>query len=115
MAVEQFLRVAWPDDLPYTHFPAGEARDERTGGKLKRMGLKAGWPDFQFILPKGQVGFIELKKPGESLSDVQIAFRSQAIALGCGYRVARSVDDVEQILGGWLALYGRSLRARISA
>jgi hypothetical protein len=111
MAVEQFLRLAWPDDLPYTHFPAGEARDERTGGKLKRMGLKAGWPDFQFILPNGQSAFIELKRPGQSLSDAQIMFRAQALALKCGYAVAHSVDEAETVLAGWLALFGRKLRA----
>lgn len=111
--VERFLRLAWPLDLPYTAFPAGERRDERTGGKLRRMGLKPGWPDYQFLLPRGRIGFIELKRADGRLSDDQIEFRRKAVALGCGYAVCRSVEEVEATLTRWLALYGRTLRGRL--
>jgi hypothetical protein len=112
---EKFLRLAWPESLPYTHFPAGEARDERTGGKLKRMGLKPGWPDFQFILPNGQAAFIELKTPSGVLSDEQIKVREKLIALRCGYATARDIEDVEKILTRWLGAFGMTLRARLAA
>jgi hypothetical protein len=115
MEVERFLRVAWPTDLPYSHFPAGEKRDERVGGKLKRMGLKTGWPDFQFILPNGQAAFIELKKPdGAGLSDDQIELRAQLIALRCGYATCTSVDAVEITITRWLAAFGRKPRASLT-
>ncbi len=115
ISVESFLRYAWPEHLPYTHFPAGERRDKAAAGKLKAMGLKPGWPDFQFILPNGQAAFIELKADRNDLSDEQIAIRRKLVALKCGYATARSVDEVEQILSGWLGLFGLTLRARTRA
>lgn len=112
MEVERYLRHAWPEDLPYTHFPAGEKRDERTGGKLKRMGLKRGWPDFQFILPNGQAAFIELKRPRKGrASDVQIDLRQQLVSLRCGYAICRSVEEVETAVTRWLTAFGRKPRA----
>lgn len=115
MEVEAFLRVAWPAHLPYTHFPAGELRDERTGGKLKRMGLKTGWPDFQFIMPNGQAAFIELKVDDNDLSDEQIAVRAKLCALRCGYAVCRSLDEVEAVLARWLSKFGLTLKGRLAA
>lgn len=115
MQVERFLRLAWPSDLPYTHFPAGERRDERTGGKLLSMGLKRGWPDFQLLLPGGRIAFIELKRGDGQLSDDQAEFRRKAIALGCGYQTCRSVEEVDATITRWLAIYGRAPRARLVA
>lgn len=112
MSVEAFLRHAWPAHLPYTHFPAGELRDKATAGKLKAMGLKAGWPDFIFILPNGQAAFLELKAGRGDLSESQIELRRALVALKCGYAVARSVEDVERTLSRWLDLFGLTLRAR---
>lgn len=111
MTVEAFLRRAWPDDLPYTHFPAGELRDARTAAKLKAMGLKPGWPDFQFILPNGQFAALELKASRGALTDGQTALRDKLLAVHCGYATARTLDEVEDVLSRWLALFGRSLRA----
>ncbi len=45
MAVVKALHDYGAPDWQWSHFPAGEARDARTGAKLKRMGAKAGWPD----------------------------------------------------------------------
>lgn len=134
IAVEAFLRVAWPPHLPYTHFPAGEMRDRKTAtnrdgspvldrkgkpktyspaaAKLKAMGLKPGWPDFQFILPNGQAAFIELKTGRSELSDDQVELRRKLVALKCGYATARSVDEVEATLSKWLGLFGQRLAAR---
>ncbi len=115
MSVAAFLRWAWPGDLPWTHFPAGEKRDARTGAKLKSMGLAAGWPDFVLLLPQGRVGFIELKAKGGTLSEAQVAFRDQAMANGHGYAVCTSVEEVEAAAARWLAKFGRSLNARTMA
>ena len=113
MSTAAFLRRAWPEDLPWTHFPAGEVRDKATGGKLKQMGLAPGWPDFIFILPRGQCGFLELKAKGGTLSDAQILFRDLAMAAGCGYAVCRSLDEVEETLSRWLGMFDRRLRATL--
>ncbi len=111
MAVAGYLRCAWPAHLLWSHFPAGEVRDAKTGAKLKAMGLKAGWPDFVFVLPNGQAGFLELKRPGGALSEPQIEFREKALALGCGYATARSPEEAEIVLTRWLDAYGLTPRA----
>lgn len=115
MAAAAFIRRAWPEHLPWTHFPAGELRDARTAGKLKSMGTAPGWADFIFILPNGQAAFLELKRKGGVLSDAQIAFRRSVVACNCGYSVARSLDEVEEVLARWLALFDLTLNARIAA
>lgn len=113
MSVAAFLRRAWPDELLWFHVPNGEKRDKAAAGKLKGMGVLAGVPDFTFIMPNGQAAFLELKAKAGVLSDAQIAFRDRALACGCGYATARSMEDSEQILSRWLGAYGRQLRAHI--
>lgn len=115
MAAAAFIRRAWPEHLPWTHFPAGELRDPRTAGKLKAMGTAPGWADFIFILPNGQAAFLELKRKGGVLSEHQIAFRAAVVACGSGYAVARSLDEVEHTLARWLSHFGLTLNARIAA
>lgn len=111
MQVAAFLRHAWPEHLLWTHFPAGERRDAKTGAKLKAMGLAPGWPDFILILPNAQLAALELKVIGGVLSLVQMDVRDRFLALGCGYAVCRSLDEVERVLSGWLALFNLKLRA----
>jgi hypothetical protein len=84
----------------WTHFPAGEARSAITGARLKRMGLKPGWPDFQFINVEGRVFFLELKGDAYLSEDQQKFFRAmRQRKVEC--RVARSYDDAIAILGKW--------------
>lgn len=115
MSVAAFLRHALPDHLVFFHVPNGEARDARTGGKLKAMGVLAGVPDFAVHLPRGQIAYIELKAGAGALSDPQIDFRSKVTALGCGYVTARSLEDVERILTIWLGKFGLTPRATLGA
>lgn len=112
MSVAAYLRHAWPADLPWSHFPAGEKRDAKTGAKLKAMGLAAGWPDFLFALPNGKLAGIELKAADGVLSDAQLTVRDQFVALRCGYATCRSVDEVETTITRWLAAFGRQPCAR---
>jgi|GEM_PF-2066550 len=112
MSVAAFLRHAWPEHLLWTHFPAGERRDARTGAKLKAMGLHPGWGDFIFVLPNGQFAEWELKVVGGELSPVQIAHRDRLLALGCGHAVIRSLDEAEAVGTRWLGKFGLRLRAR---
>lgn len=125
-SVAEFLRLAMPADVPWWHTPNGGARvqvertDARTGRKyrfspeaqkLKAMGVLPGVPDLTFILPNGQAAFIELKVGANDLSDEQIDLRARLLCNHCGYQVARSVDQVAEIVAGWLALFGLKLRA----
>lgn len=113
MTVAAFLRRAWPAHLLWWHTPNGEARDARTGGKLKGMGVLPGVPDFVFILPNGQAAFLELKAPSGGLSEAQIDFRDKALVAHCGYATARSPEEAEQTLARWLDAYGLRLSATI--
>jgi hypothetical protein len=70
------LRRFCPLDWRWTHFPAGEARTETTGARLKRMGTQPGWPDFILLSPAGRFHGLELKRRGNALSDTQLAFRA---------------------------------------
>jgi hypothetical protein len=114
MAVARFIGLAWPPELPWTHFPAGELRDKGTAGKLKAMGLKPGWGDFIFVLPNAQFAELELKVGSNGLSAVQIEHRQQLLACGATHAVATSLEEVEAILSRWLAAYGLKLRATIN-
>jgi hypothetical protein len=56
----------------FTHLPLGEHREHRinrkgrrfspSGGRLKRMGVVPGWPDFVFAGPNKHVVWLELKR-----------------------------------------------------
>jgi hypothetical protein len=114
-ATAAFLRLVLPEGYPWTHFPAGERRDSRTGAKLKHMGLNPGWADFLLILPMGKLGCIELKAPKGRLSDEQKAFRDDALELGAWWAECRSLAEVEATLIGWLSPFNVKLRARAAA
>ena len=95
--VVDFLRRALPARAVWSHFPAGEARSERTGGRLKRMGTAKGWADY-LIFVDGKLIGIELKSPKGPVSDEQAAFGDALVANGGHYTIARSLDAVEAFL-----------------
>jgi hypothetical protein len=128
-AIAAYLDLAWPEHLPWTHFPAGENRgdhvtrkDRRTGktyryspagARLKRMGLKAGWWDFQFILPNAQFAMAEVKDDDGTLSDDQSAHLEKCQALKVAYAIWRTPEEAEQTVVRWLAAFGLQPRARL--
>lgn len=59
-AVADLLRFRAMPGLYWSHLPMGEARFERTGARLKRMGTRAGAPDF-LLLRCGMCIGLELK------------------------------------------------------
>jgi hypothetical protein len=72
--------------------PAGERRDAVTAGRLKRLGVVAGWPDLQFAGPGARMAFPELKRRGGRLSEAQEAIRDHLEACGFDYLMTDSVD-----------------------
>jgi hypothetical protein len=113
---EFLLHVALVDTIKHsilppwwwTHLPFGERRDPVTAGRLKRMGVHGGLPDFMFV-GRGFV-FLELKRKGEGLSDVQADVGLRLLHAGAAWLVT---DDLEDAVG-WLKDLG-IVRARISA
>lgn len=114
-AIVQYLDTCvLPGELIYTHIPHGEKRDPRTAGRLKLMGVRAGWPDLVLILKSGAVAFCEIKGRGGSLSPAQVGFRQFLAAIGYAggdeppYLCARSVEEFED----WLVALGVRLRIK---
>jgi hypothetical protein len=85
----------------WSHFPAGERRDVRTGARLKRMGLQRGWPDFQLVSPRGLFHALELKRLGEDLTDEQQDFQLWCCRFGVPHSVAYSFDEALAALSHW--------------
>jgi hypothetical protein len=95
--LDRFLHRDWR----YSHFPAGEKRDEITGKKLKRMGLKPGWCDFQLLAPSGLYHGLEIKRQGESLDDAQEEHASFCRKNGIPHAVVDTFKDAVKILNAW--------------
>jgi hypothetical protein len=85
----------------WSHFPAGERRDVRTGARLKRMGLQKGWPDIVLINPAGLFHGLELKRIGQDLTEDQEAFQRWAIRHNVSHSVAYSLDEALAALDYW--------------
>lgn len=68
--IADVLRLRSVPGLYWTHLPFGEARSERTGARLKRMGTRAGAPDFLLIW-KGRAIGLELKAEGGRQTQTQ--------------------------------------------
>ncbi len=110
VAAADFLVWALPDDIIFTHIPMGEKRNKGTAGKLKRMGVNPGWPDFEILIPDGVTLRIEMKGEKGSLSEPQKMFHARAAALGHPCYTAFSVLCIQEILEH----HGITLKARIA-
>lgn len=91
-------------DWEWTHFPAGEKRTKASGGRLKAMGLHAGWPDFLLVDPEGQWFCLELKRGDASLTFEQERFKASMAKRGTPYAIARSYNEAIEILTDWGAM-----------
>ena len=63
-------------------------------------GVPDGFPDLLGVLPGGRAIFIEVKSEKGKPSPAQINFLAQAIKTGAIAGVARSIEDVLQIING---------------
>jgi len=105
-AVAQWLRAQHPR-LLFWHSHQSGRLSVAEAMKAKRMGRRAGIPDFTFLLPPhGTAGFIELKAEGGRQSEPQLTFEIQARAAGAHYAVCRSLEEVEGTLMSWGAIPG---------
>ena len=106
MVADDLTRFCHPE-WQWTHHPAGEYRDIRTAMRLKRMGLRKGWPDFVLLDPFGRPHFLELKRKGADLTEAQEAFASWCNARQLvNHAVAYSYQEARRILIAWGALRG---------
>ena len=92
----------------WTHIPLGERRETVTGARLKRMGTNSGWPDFILIAPRDHHAprphFLELKRRGGHLTELQASFALWCRLNDCPYAIAHSYEEAVTALKGWGAL-----------
>jgi hypothetical protein len=78
-----------------------KAKDAREGKILKTMGVNPGWPDFILLSPSGHALFLELKRPGQELTEEQEQFRDRCIRRGNPCEIAWTLDQVLVALQRW--------------
>jgi len=102
ISIVQYLHAVLPAAAAATliHVVNEGKRNVNTGRILKRMGMKAGVEDLQFIW-KGRLCAIEVKPEGGYLRPVQRERRDAVWAAGGNYAVCRSTLDVRDTLAEW--------------
>jgi hypothetical protein len=71
---------------------------EKMGGFSLKLGGVLGIPDRLVLLPRGRLGFVELKREGEALRSIQIHWVHKLRALGFVAEVVRTEDDIRGFL-----------------
>ena len=98
--------MALPPGCVFHHSPNEGRRHVAFKRKLRQMGTQYGWPDLEIFVPGDQsrVGistsiFIELKRPkGGKLNPNQEEMKARLLLAGCHWGLARSVEQVHEIL-----------------
>lgn len=106
---EQIVAHLWMEkkEIVHHHSPNGGKRDIEEAAKFKRMGVSAGFPDFEIpYMRKGFGGlYIELKTLfGGKLSERQIWWRDHLIKEGYAWYVAKGAQECIRIVSEYLDL-----------
>lgn len=103
-AILRYLGATLPHGFILHHSPNGGMLKGEVG-RSRGLGTKPGWPDLQ-VVGRTEAGepftaYIEVKAPRGSLSDEQIAIHDRLKDCGYAVGVARSVDDVRELVRSW--------------
>lgn len=92
--------------IPIFAIPNGGFRHITTAKKLQREGVKSGVPDLFIPVIRPQYGgmFLEMKRKGGKLSDVQKFWLNQLEEEGYRVKVAFSVDEAIKAIEEYVAL-----------
>lgn len=92
--------------IPIFAIPNGGFRHITTAKKLQREGVKSGVPDLFIPIIRGKVGgmFLEMKRKGGKLSDVQKFWLNQLEEEGYRVKVAFSVDEAIKAIEDYVDL-----------
>jgi hypothetical protein len=97
-AVVDLLVAGAIPGLVWTHVPHGEYRPKATGGRLKGMGVRPGWPDLLLVMAGPRVYGLEIKRQGGKLSAVQIEthelLRSMGVDVVTTYGEQAAIDQI---------------------
>lgn len=108
--VVEHLRHALHPDVAWHHSPNEGRHKVQYRVKQKAMGMCPGWPDLEFMF-KGQAFFIELKLPGETLSENQIVCHRMLADSRCPVVTCFSLDEVIGRLKAWDLIPSLGVRA----
>lgn len=86
-------------DLAWAHVPNGGWRTATEAGVFRALGVRPGVSDLLVWLPGGRTLGVELKAGTNPLSPAQQAWHARMAQLGHPVSVARSVADLQRILG----------------
>ena len=110
--VVAMLPLILPPGSLWHHSPNEGKHSVQYRSKQKAMGMRAGWPDLQLVVPfshylngQRQVDiYIELKAPKGRLSKVQQKVIDQLKAAHRHVSVCRSLDEVQDFLSSIIRL-----------
>lgn len=98
-AIVNYLRATLPAHFKVKH-TANRPRSRTQGGREKRMGAIAGWPDLE-VWGDGQVHLIEVKAEGEGVPAYQLGLHADLRATGFAVGIARSIGDAAELVRLW--------------
>ena len=96
--------------LMYAHVPNGGARSASEGSRLKKMGVRPGFPDLILIFPGGRSAYVEMKAGTGKLSPDQGHWYDSLVFHGHSYYVCRSLEEMQQIVAGMEALKSEQVK-----
>jgi hypothetical protein len=101
LSLAEHLQLRARRDVVWMHYPAGGLRDLGTARKMKMMGMKAGVPDFLFII-LGLCKGLELKPSRKRrLSVDQTIMHDDFRRAGAEIATAYGIDEALDICTGW--------------
>lgn len=99
------------DDVIWHSIPNAAKRGYGTVNALQAEGMIAGVPDLLFVID-GLAHYLEMKKPGGSLSIAQLGFHARCVRSGVPWEVADNLAAALNILTEWKVFGTPSQRAQ---
>lgn len=101
----RWFDLAYPEyRLLLHHSPNGGYRTAYEALAFKRMGTRAGFPDFIFLLPRGGCFFlaIEMKSAKGRQTDTQREYQRIIESVGGKYAVVRTFDEFRETIENYI-------------
>jgi VRR-NUC domain len=94
----KWFHNTYPMERGMLHHNNNNSVNQIAGNKMKAMGVIAGVSDFELILPRGTVAFIEMKTETGVLSEDQKRFCAMVISRGHVYFVVRTLPKFQELI-----------------
>jgi len=94
----KWFHNTYPAERGMLHHNNNNSVNSIAGNKMKAMGVVPGVSDFELILPRGMIAFIEMKTDTGQLSKDQDRFCNMVLARGHVYFVIRTLSKFQEIV-----------------